>query len=236
MLNVVIGKKTVNIPEGWHELTIKRYVEIFKFREDNYQKGKEERYIKEFCEFITGIELDEVPLTDVEEGLAIFDLYNVISWMESFPKKEDIKELISFKFKGVEYMANVEESTVLGNKSYMRNESYGAFAHASIVRELFNELKEGDIKRMALLTAILFRPVKCSKWWQFWKQKGVEIEKYKEKEAEERSKEFETLTMDVVFGAYFFLKKRLSMYLKDTQTSLTELLLTKDVASMVGTK
>lgn len=216
MITLNFGNHTKEIAEGWHEVTLREYVQVFKLEEkfNLTQESSEKdilRFQKSFCELIVGDVLDELPIENANEGLALIELFNFLSWRRAFPKEDEIKQIPFFFHNGKKYICNWKELNSLNKEVPLKSATYGEYVHASMVRGMFNELSSGNIERMALLTAILYRPeIKVKKGWFKYENK---IEPYNEEKAEARAKEFESLTMDKVFGAYFFLKMLMQKYL-----------------------
>lgn len=223
MITLNFGNFTKEIAEGWHEVTLREYVQIFKLEEQfNLTKESSEkdllRYQKNFCELIIDELLDNLPVEKANEGLSLTELFNFLSWRRTFPKEEEIKQIPFFFHNGKKYVCHWKELNSLNKEVPLKSATYGEYVHASMVRELFNELSSGNIERMALLTAILYRPeIKVKKGWFKYENK---IEPYNEVTAEARAKDFECLTMDKIFGAYFFLKMRMQQSLHNLSQCL----------------
>jgi len=107
----------------------------------------------------------------------------------------NIQEIIVHNKK--KYALPTTEHLTSGDK-YMSASVYAEYVEGAQLSKRLNQLKEGDISALPLLTATFYRPKT---------RKG--IEPYDEESVIKRAEEFMSLPMDKVWGAYFFLSEHL---------------------------
>ena len=136
-----------------------------------------------------GISQEETKLIDIEQaGIVIECINRGISKEKSSEYKMD-----KFKWKGEMYYfpANL-----------MRGSTFGEYAEVKQIEQMFEKDSSNKFDYIKRQMAIL-----CRK----------QNEKYDSYNLDEREKEFEGLTMNIVMGFSFFLSKRIMKYQRDFQ-------------------
>jgi hypothetical protein len=229
-MKVTFDGKIFNMPINWHEVTLSQIIESDKIVKDMPEKLYQETFEGKEVEYTDDEKIDNwkfyrkwvgywVQLPDNYE-LKIDDLkwlYQSLVYLMGSANEEDILIQKTITFNNVEYGLPEAEKLLNGQVKEMANSTYAEFIECAQLTTKINQLKSGDLTALPMLTAILYRPIVETGFW-FWKKRKVS--KYKEHEVEKRMQEFNSLPMDKVWSAYFFLAEHLKEYLNGLQTSL----------------
>ena len=208
MFYFFIDKNKYEVPESFKDVTLKQYKAASKVNESIKEDLTEQESIKHYIRFISEFlsipqdKLKRVRITS-DEGFGIIELYNYLIKFLEIPEYKE--PLIHFNLNGVKYKAFTENLGVLHQDKLPEDMTFQEFEDMTSVMNNFDALKDKDADALSYLAAIVYRPVRSKGKW-FWKKEYPEP--YHETNVELRAKAFESLTMDIVFNAYFFLIKR----------------------------
>jgi len=223
MLDLNINGKRYKAPHSWADISCGEFMALdnwvkdnipekfkqFLFDEENPELTQEDKYEiidfkRRYVCYLTGISekaVRDIKLRD-EKNFGILDMFDALQLFLFFPK--DIKP------QAVNGYVLDEEAT---NEQPLRNATFGQFETASIIKNNLTKMSKGDSSGLALLAAVLYRPAKG--WW-LWKK----VVPYNDKDTKKRAKEFEKMSMEIIWGAYFFLLKQRKQSLKTLILSL----------------
>lgn len=216
MINLVVGEIECKIPSQWSEITLKEYSKIYSIIKNNefIEPNEDQQLTKDFdlnelnasrnlhnikvnrkvfSEF-TGIDEATINLVDGNE------MSETLTLMTNF-LNQDVEEMAvedgaknSFKYKDKQYFFPIAE---------MKNSTFGDFIEAAQLDMLAEKHESGKFGVIAEQMAILCRE---------------QNEVYDEQLVMKKTKMFENLTMEKVWGFIFFLNKQISTYKKNIQT------------------
>ena len=229
-MRIEIRGKEYNLPIHWHEVTLNDILGSNKLLDDMPEKLYQETFEQKKVEHTDDDQIDNWKFYRKWVGywcklpedydLSVEDLQWLYSSTQIFmgsAQEDDIMIFDTISFKGVEYGLPEPEVLLNGNTKQMADSSYGEFIESAQLMTKINQLKDGDLTALPMLTAILYRPIEIKGWW-WWRKRSVS--KYKESEVMERMEAFKQLPMDKVWSAYFFLIGHLGKYVSGLQTSL----------------
>ena len=233
MINLVVGEIECKIPSKWDEITLKEYSKIYSIIKNNeFIEPNEDQQLtndfdlkelnasrnlhnikvnrKVFSEF-TGIDEATINLVDGNE------MSETLTLMTNF-LNQDVEEMAvedgvknSFKYKDKQYFFPIAE---------MKNSTFGDFIEAAQLDMLAEKHESGKFGVIAEQMAILCRE---------------QNEVYDEQLVMKKTKMFENLTMEKVWGFIFFLNKQISTYKKNIQTfSNPEIEMITDTQQTIG--
>tara|TARA_R110000751_G_scaffold154383_1_gene259337 strand:+ start:177 stop:884 length:708 start_codon:yes stop_codon:yes gene_type:complete len=233
MINLVVGEIECKIPSQWSEITLKEYSKIYSIIKNNefIEPNEDQQLTKDFdlnelnasrnlhnikvnrkvfSEF-TGIDEATINLVDGNE------MSETLTLMTNF-LNQDVEEMAvedgvknSFKYKDKQYFFPIAE---------MKNSTFGDFIEAAQLDMLAEKHESGKFGVIAEQMAILCRE---------------QNEMYDEQLVMKKTKMFENLTMEKVWGFIFFLNKQISTYKKNIQTfSNPEIEMITDTQQTIG--
>tara|TARA_R110000803_G_scaffold1191_4_gene3862 strand:- start:278 stop:982 length:705 start_codon:yes stop_codon:yes gene_type:complete len=233
MINLVVGEIECKIPSQWNEITLKEYSKIYSIIKNNefIEPNEDQQLTKDFdlkelnasrnlhnikvnrkvfSEF-TGIDEATINLVDGNE------MSETLTLMTNF-LNQDVEEMAvedgvknSFKYKDKQYFFPIAE---------MKNSTFGDFIEAAQLDMLAEKHESGKFGVIAEQMAILCRE---------------QNELYDEQLVMKKTKMFENLTMEKVWGFIFFLNKQISTYKKNIQTfSNPEIEMITDTQQTIG--
>tara|TARA_R110000787_G_scaffold72309_5_gene161284 strand:- start:92 stop:796 length:705 start_codon:yes stop_codon:yes gene_type:complete len=233
MINLVVGEIECKIPSQWSEITLKEYSKIYSIIKNNefIEPNEDQQLTKDFdlnelnasrnlhnikvnrkvfSEF-TGIDEATINLVDGNE------MSETLTLMTNF-LNQDVEEMAvedgvknSFKYKDKQYFFPIAE---------MKNSTFGDFIEAAQLDMLAEKHESGKFGVIAEQMAILCRE---------------QNELYDEQLVMKKTKMFENLTMEKVWGFIFFLNKQISTYKKNIQTfSNPEIEMITDTQQTIG--
>jgi hypothetical protein len=231
-MKIDLDGREFDMPIHWHEVTLQQILDSDKLIKDmpgrlhlETFEGKEQEYdeddlidnwkfYRKWVGFWTKIP-DNYELT-VDN---VKTLYEATQIFMGSANEDTIVIEPSIKFRGVEYGLPQPEKLLNGQVKQMATSSFGEFIECAQLTSKINQLKDGDMTALPLLTAILYRPfeVTGSLWW-----KKRRVSEYNEDNVMERVEVFKDLPMDKVWSAYFFLIGHLKEYVNGLATSLKE--------------
>ena len=229
-MRIEIRGKEYNLPIHWNEVTLNDILASNKLLDDMPEKLYKETFEQKKVEFTDDEQIDNWKFYRKWVGfwcklpedydLSVEDLQWLYSSTQVFmgaAQEDDVIIEDTIYFKGVEYGLPEPEGLLNGNKKEMANSTYGEFIESAQLTTKINQLKDGDITALPMLTAILYRPIEQTGalWW-----KKRSVRKYKESEVMKRMEAFRELPMDKVWSAYFFLITHLTQYVDGLATSL----------------
>ncbi len=215
------------MPEKWNEITFSQYLRYLQLQKDapeklfEFLRGAKPNlssidlracysYMAKVVEVFCGINYD-VTIAKNGKGMAATDLqklwFNIEMALKSdyeYNYQQFTKSVgKSFMFEGNEYSIPSE---------HMNNETVGELVLAQTVQENCKQLADGDYLVLPKLAAIFCR--RAGEW-------------YDDFNLEERAKDFERLTMDVLLFVGFFLRRHVRTYAIDLHIFTTAQMLTK---------
>ena len=221
VFDIVGLNKSFEIPEAWHELTLKDYISFVDAVSELQKKLKEDEkeesglyeiiilYRKEFNDIFQAFTKCEGAII---EKIKAKDLNTLYLYMLEFMKEPKEKRIESFKFKRRKYYLPKSKYNYFGNEMPMAEATFGEVVEAMQVQELDKAFNENNFKALPYQIAILCKP---------------KDEEYDDQKVRERAKLFEDLTMDIVWQINFFLlTQKISLinnfpqFLKETQNKL----------------
>lgn len=246
MLVIEIDKVDYEVPREWKDVTLKKYCDSVKVLELMPKKlhtltfgSKEERekieilsedsllfasfykkWVAYWCDIPENI-VGRLPVEAPEE-MGVVNLYSLLMKFMFIPSEKELKPCETFDHKGVAYMMPESLKLLNGDKQPMAKATFDEFYEGVELKRIQGEIKNGNAEILPLLTAIIYRPAKAIRKGLFRSIVGYEIEAYDSSRASLRAKEFESLTMDKVWNAYFFFIQSRFLLLKNTLTSLKE--------------
>tara|TARA_R110000851_G_scaffold253126_2_gene405579 strand:+ start:1914 stop:2618 length:705 start_codon:yes stop_codon:yes gene_type:complete len=216
MINLVVGEIECKIPSKWSEITLKEYSKIYSIikndafvepNEDQQPKTdtakkalKLERDLhniktnrKVFSTF-TGIDEATINLVDGEQmGETLLLMTNFLNGdVEEMVIEDGVKN--SFTYKGKKYFYPIAE---------MKESTFGDFIETAQLDMLAEKHESGKFGVIAEQIAILCRE---------------QNEVFDEQLVIKKTKMFENLTMEKVWGFIFFLSKQINTYKANIQT------------------
>lgn len=233
MINLVVGEIECKIPSQWNEITLKEYSKIYSIIKNNefIEPNEDQQLTKDFdlnelnasrnlhnikvnrkvfSEF-TGIDEATINLVDGNEMSETLTLMtNFLNQdVEAMAVEDGVKN--SFKYKDKQYFFPIAE---------MKNSTFGDFIEAAQLDMLAEKHESGKFGVIAEQMAILCRE---------------QNEVYDEELVMKKTKMFENLTMEKVWGFIFFLNKQISTYKKNIQTySNPEIEMITDTQQTIG--
>jgi len=227
MIDVVIGKKTYQGPQTWEELKMSKFIKLCEITKEmprflqevyfagNKKKAKPEQLVDSMVFYRKWVsEICDIP-DSTSKKIPMISLIACMKHLEHFlfdPKEDDIMQLESFKFDGHEYSRSKMVQTFQGIDVPMKDSTFIEFVEGTTLKSQLNKIQDGKIKFLPLLTAIIYRRVVNNR-----------IEEYDGDKAKAQAKAFHTLTMDKIYGAYFFLKQQSYSSIKRSRTSLRKM-------------
>jgi hypothetical protein len=233
MINLVVGEIECKIPSQWSEITLKEYSKIYSIIKNNefIEPNEDQQLTKDFdlnelnasrnlhnikvnrkvfSEF-TGIDEATINLVDGNE------MSETLTLMTNF-LNQDVEEMAvedgvknSFKYKDKQYFFPIAE---------MKNSTFGDFIEAAQLDMLAEKHESGKFGVIAEQMAILCRE---------------QNELFDEQLVMKKTKMFENLTMEKVWGFIFFLNKQINTYKKNIQTfSNPEIEMITDTQQTIG--
>ena len=233
MINLSVGEIQCKIPSQWNEITLKEYSKIYSIIKNNefIEPNEDQQLTKDFdlnelnasrnlhnikvnrkvfSEF-TGIDEATINLVDGNE------MSETLTLMTNF-LNQDVEEMAvedgvknSFKYKDKQYFFPIAE---------MKNSTFGDFIEAAQLDMLAEKHESGKFGVIAEQMAILCRE---------------QNEVYDEQLVMKKTKMFENLTMEKVWGFIFFLNKQINTYKKNIQTfSNPEIEMITDTQQTIG--
>jgi hypothetical protein len=215
--SITINDKKYNVPLSYKDITLKRFKEIQKFINSDKivtpsilgeveQQPTEQQTINYYVKFInvvTDIPIDtlmQVNLHTIDDNVGIKDLFHSFTWLYFMPKEttDPIKKIGKYHFFDV--------------SGVMKDNSLIEYTEASTLIAALNNLKEANLDYLNLLLGIFYRP-KVG-WFK------RTLEPYNSDRVQERAKEFDNLTMDIVWNAMFFFIQSKRSSLKNIEASL----------------
>lgn len=238
MVKIDIDNKEYNLPNDWADITMRQLLasqELLKEMPDKLRqltfpdKKKATPKITEndeidFWEFYRKWLIFWTDISDdVSRRIEINGLklaYEVLQRFMGFPAKEDIKLKEAIELKGIKYILPPTETLINKKEKHMADATYEEFVEGVQLTKRLNDLKEGKLDILPILTATFYRPeISYGQWWQ---KKRTKIMPYDEVSTKARAELFKDLPMDEVWGAYFFLTQRLETLLSGLQNYLKE--------------
>ena len=215
MINLVVGEIECQIPEKWNEITLKEYSKIYSIiKNDAFVEPHEdqqpttdtaikaldlERNLhniktnrKVFSEF-TGIDEATINLVDGEQmGETLSLMTNFLNGdVEQMAVEDGVKN--SFTYKEKKYFYPIAE---------MKESTFGDFIETAQLDMLAEKHEAGKFGVIGEQMAILCRE---------------QNEMFDEQLVIKKTKMFENLTMEKVWGFVFFLSKQINTYKKNTR-------------------
>lgn len=233
MINLKVGDIDCQLPSEWNEIKLKDYSKIYSIiksdsftepDEDDSTRTKEENKVLETERSLHNIKLNRKlfsQLTGIDESIInnvdVKEMSNTLTLMTNFLNGDVDKMSIdegltrSFKYKETTYFYPIAE---------MKTSTFGDFIEAAQLDMLAEKDEAGKFGVIAEQMAILCR------------ERG---EDYDEQKVIKKTKLFENLTMEKVWGFVFFLNKQISIYKKNIQTfSNQETEMTTDIPQIIG--
>jgi hypothetical protein len=211
MILAKYNKTKVEIPNNWKDITLKQAIELRGIElpviEDSFDWFK---YMDKVHKCITI--LTKIDVKKIEPSWLVYifakHLYPLILDL-SLPAPETYKPkaIADFRHKGVTYLMpfNLE---IGENLILQHGQNVKCFIESSNLLKQFSSLKSDGIKAMPALVASI---VKVDK-----------DEVFDEVIIAERAKEFESLTMDIVWEVFFCLSQLIIKFGSDTLQSMTK--------------
>jgi len=211
MLYLKIGKRKVDCPNSWKELTLKQWVGMLEILNDHdIGKKKEEEQtevdiaqsnldytvaVRDIFSFLTNVEKEFVNKINTNDMAAIIDVVNEFLTIKATPN-ETTK---CFKFKGTTYYFPTTK---------MENSTFEDYIEASQLEITNKNMKAGKYAVLAEQMAILCRE---------------EGEGFNQTKIKKKTKIFSNMTMDIVWDFIFFLTKQTSTSRTYLQTYLKKI-------------
>tara|TARA_R110000824_G_scaffold314624_2_gene501456 strand:+ start:2447 stop:3154 length:708 start_codon:yes stop_codon:yes gene_type:complete len=216
MINLKVGDIDCQLPSEWNEIKLKDYSKIYSIiKSDSFVEPDEDASIRSEA---------ENKVLDTQRGLHNIKLnrklFSKLTGIEeSIINKVDAKEMSNTLTLMTNFLnGNVEEMAIdegskrsfeYNKKTYfypvaeMRTSTFGDFIEAAQLDMLAEKDEAGKFGVIAEQMAILCR------------ERG---EDYDEQKVIKKTKLFENLTMNEVWGFVFFLNKQINTYKKNIQT------------------
>lgn len=232
MINLLIGDTKCNIPCEWNEINLKDYSKIYSIiRANPFIEPDESKTLNEaenksldleralhnmktnrkVFSCLTNINesiIDNVDAKEMNDTLLLMTNF-LNSNVEKMVLEDGAKQ--SFEYKKVKYFYPVAE---------MKKSTFGDYIEAAQLDMLSEKNEAGRFGVIAEQMAILCRELN---------------EVYDEEKVQKKTKMFENLTMDIVWGFVFFLNRQTNTYKKHIQTSSNqELEMTTDMPQIIG--
>jgi hypothetical protein len=209
------------LPDSWEDLTLDDFIEINERAKEAPDKDATEgEKMSFYLDFISdfGIpkeHLRKVKLLDANDnGMGILNLFNHLWQFTQLPIEDDFAKFERFIIDGKVYCFNTNNVSASGSVRAMTDYTFEEYEEATGILQAMNQLKEGQLEHLALLCAIFFRPAK-KKLFQWLR--SYEIDEYEENSINDRAELFrEKLSMDKVWGCYFFLLSQMMKLNPDT--------------------
>lgn len=215
---LTIDKKKYILPLSWNDVTLKQFKIIQKFIDSEEvskfyleKKGDptEEEIINYQIKFIN--KATSIPVNTLMkvnrftngEDIGIDDLFNSLTWLFIQPQENN---------KPLQRIGNYYFFDTSG---IMKDNTLIEYTEANALNTALNGV-EKDLEHLNLIMAIFYRP---KVGWFKRKLEPYNIDKVKE-----RAKEFDNVTMDIVFNAMFFFIQSKKDYLKSIEESLAVVL------------
>lgn len=204
MYIIEIDDKEYKFPE-MHELTFGRFRQIYTWAEESQPpvfkeiaEGKDVeltdedsleifRFQKNYVAYCLGLSAEEANALPMEGDSSITMLFNLLAYV--LTKPEDVEPLDSFELDGVEYKCREDKVNAIGNAEPMKGARYEEFEDIVTIQASFNKVKNGMVLGLPMLIACLYRE---------------DVGTYEEERIKANAKKFEALTMDKVWGGFFF--------------------------------
>ena len=211
MILASYNKKKVSIPNNWRDMTLKQAIELrgvdLPVIEDSFDWFKHMDLVHKCITILTKIDVNKI-----EPSWLVYvfskHLYPMILDL-SLPAPETYKPkaIAEFHHKGVTYLMpyNLE---IGENLILQHGQNVKSFIEASNLLKQFSTLRSDGIKAMPALIASIVK---------------VDMnEVFDEVVISERAKDFETLTMDIVWEVFFCLSQLIIKFGSDTLQSMTK--------------
>ena len=209
------------LPNDFRDITLEEYVSINSYIEKN--KITEEATDDEKLQFYIGYlmqfglpkhSLNKVKLyTDKDDELGIVNLFNYLFQFSQMPTSEQVHDFQKFVHNGKWYGFNSNSLSLTGGERPMTDYTFEEYEEANSIMQSMSQVGKGDLSQLSLLCAVFYRPL-------VWKRFKKIIEPYDASKVFDRANEFNTLPMDKVFKAYFFLLSQIRGYNVDMANSL----------------
>ena len=206
-------------PETWDEITVGKYAKFQKIYDDTIKEIKKEfdvddeleldmgkvlidcpQYFKRIVAFWLGINEVDCDRADYNDIIMVWSLITDI-----LQPPKDIKPLSSFDHEGKTYKIIPSKTDTLGMPVEFEGYTFGDVLQFLQIETNQKEVSNGKLKAIPYQIALLYRE---------------EGEEYDSERVKDKGKEFESLTMDKVWGISFFLMRQKINSLRDTLSSL----------------
>lgn len=236
-------EKEYQVPQEWADVTMEKYIKSIPILKSMPTKlytlffGKEEEkkevegtinqednlefanFYKKWVSYWAEIPEDiigQLPI-ESEHGIGVINLYTMLLKFMYMPTEKECPAIERIIYKGYSYMTP---------KAEMADASFDEFYEGVELKRIQGELKKDNSEILPLLTAIIYRPAKVKYRHFFDKLMGTKkeyyIEPYDSVKVKARAEEFKHLTMDKVWGAYFFFIQSKLLYFGNAISSLKE--------------
>lgn len=203
MLKIEVNGKIREVPEFYYEMSVEFFSGYWKILVRHKEKDNEtieERVTREstltrqLVAYMLKLSDEDANEIKIEQAQNVIECINLGIGRE----KADKYKMNKFKWKGETYYFPAD---------FMRNSTFGEYAELRHIEQIFMQDEHNKFDYVKKQIAIL-----CRK----------KNEKYDSYDLEEREKEFEGLTMDIVMAFSFFLSSRIRNYQRDFPTFLKE--------------
>jgi len=197
---VKIGDKRYKVPTSHKELSLERYTQLYKVIQKSADK------ITDDNAFLITIELLEVLGIPAEVSVNVHpeDMPQVLSYITGLltPPKEETKVHEHIRVNGTNYVLNTKSVDFMGNFKAFTDMTFAEFEDATAISQGMKD----HMEQMDILMGIFYRPV------QIWQIPLGMQPKYKSTLVPKIAEDMKSVTMDKVFGFYFFLLNRMSNF------------------------
>jgi hypothetical protein len=198
---VKIGNKKYQIPNGHSDITLETYAKLHKVILDNKDNLEGDNAYQ------VTIRLMDVLGIPPQVSLKAHpdDIPQLLNYIVSIitPPKEDVKVTKRLRIGANKYTLNTNNKDFLGNLKAFTDMTFEEFEDSiSIVR-----MADEGMDNLHLLMGIFYRP---TNWLGF-------PAKYDSKKVPDIAEKMKSVTMDKVFGFYFFLINLMTCFSKDIQ-------------------
>lgn len=210
-----------SMPKGLHTITFGKQEDVEKINittEDSLEFASfYKKWVAFWCQVPESV-IGQLPV-EVEGGIGVINLYNMLTKFMVLPNGNECPQLETIEYEGAQYMIPESLKQLNGETQPMHKASFDEFYEAAELKRIQGEIKNGNAKILPLLTAIMYRPAIPIRKGLFRKVTGYKIEEYDSGKVEKRAGHFCNLSMDKVWGAYFFFIQLRLTLLRNTLNS-----------------
>jgi len=201
------------LPNDFRDIELQEYIVLNNYIQDNKvsEESTDDEKLSFYINYITLFGVPREALNKVklfvenDKEMGIINLFNYLWQFSQAPTKDQIQSFEKFVHKGVTYAFNSNSINLTGSERPMNDYTFEEFEESNSIMQSMAKVGKGQLEHLSLLCAIFYRPL-------MWKRFKRIIEPYNAESVLKRSKEFNTLPMDKVFRAYFFLLSQTITY------------------------